>query len=103
MVEKQEAPRPDRLLVVAEVAQILAVSTRQVWKLVAAGDFVQPLRLGRSTRWRSSEVQAFLAQLSPEPEPELEPEPPASTLNDDWLARTNGKCARCDGSGQGGE
>ena len=86
-------PTPERLLKVAEVAKILAVSTRQVWKLVEVDEFVQPFRIAGSTRWRESEVQEFLAQLRPEPEPELEPEPPASTLNDDWLARTNAELA----------
>jgi prophage regulatory protein len=48
------------LLTVRDVARILRVSTRTVHRLVETGEFVKPLRIGRSTRWRASDVLDWL-------------------------------------------
>lgn len=53
----------DRLLSVDEVAGILHVSDRSVWRLVANGDLPKPARVGRCARWFKSEVQAYLDKL----------------------------------------
>lgn len=47
----------DRLLRVVEVAAVLGISVRQVWKLCQRGELPAPVRIGRSTRWRESEIQ----------------------------------------------
>ena len=51
----------ERLLNVYEVAARLRVSSRQVWKLAAAGQIPQPLKLARSARWRASDIDRFIA------------------------------------------
>lgn len=53
-----DAPRDaDRLLRVGEVAAVLGISVRQVWKLCRFGELPDPIRIGGSTRWRESEIQ----------------------------------------------
>jgi len=59
--EAEATERPaDRLLRVQEVGQRLGVSARQVWKLLAAGRLPSPVRLGRSVRWRESDIGDFI-------------------------------------------
>ncbi len=54
-------PVLDRLLTVHEVAKLLGISTRQIWKLVKLGQVPAPLKLARSARWRQTEVLSFIA------------------------------------------
>jgi excisionase family DNA binding protein len=51
------------LLRVREVAEILGVSVRTVWRLVSDGTLAQPVAIGRSKRWRRSDIDAFIASL----------------------------------------
>jgi predicted DNA-binding transcriptional regulator AlpA len=48
------------LVSVRTVASMLGISQRQVWKLVAAERFPGPLRLGRSVRWRATEIRSWV-------------------------------------------
>ena len=45
---------------VRRVAQRLGVSTRQVSKLTSSGRLPAPVRLGRSVRWRVSDLDRFI-------------------------------------------
>jgi excisionase family DNA binding protein len=45
---------------VREVAEILSISTRSVWRLVASGELPQPIRFGRNVRWRLADVEAWI-------------------------------------------
>lgn len=58
------APVPNRLLTVHETAQQLSLSTRTIWKLVATGDFPQPLRIGGARRWRESDLTRYVERLT---------------------------------------
>lgn len=49
-----------RMINVREVASILSVSTRSVWRLVAAGELPKPARFGRSARWRLADIEACI-------------------------------------------
>lgn len=51
----------DRLLTVAETAARLGVCARQVFNLTAAKRMPAAVRLGRSTRWRASDLDRFIA------------------------------------------
>ena len=54
----------DEMLRVNEVAQMFAVSVREVWRLVAGGIIPQPIKLGpKTTRWLKSEICEFLEAL----------------------------------------
>ena len=58
------APSPvtsDRLLLtVREVAALLGVSPRQIWKLNSTGRIPAPLRLSRSVRWSAETISAWV-------------------------------------------
>jgi excisionase family DNA binding protein len=45
---------------VGEVAEMLGVSERHLWALVARGEFPRPLKLGAASRWPYADVVAFL-------------------------------------------
>src|SRR5262245_59478185 len=60
-------PTP-QLLRIREVAQIFRISTRQVWKLMAAGRFPKPLKIGRSSRWLASDIEQFIQVTAPRSE-----------------------------------
>lgn len=53
------------LLTVADVATALSVSQRQVWKLIAAGRLVEPVRIARSVRFRRIDIQSWISQGCP--------------------------------------
>ena len=58
-----------KLLTVKELAALLGIHERSVWRLAALaeagqGDFPRPLRIGAKTvRWRPADVEAYLASL----------------------------------------
>jgi predicted DNA-binding transcriptional regulator AlpA len=65
-----DSPAPDRLLTVREVAAWLGVSTRTVYRLVAAGTFPPPIRYSHKTaRWFGSDVRRHLERLRKERAP----------------------------------
>ena len=53
------APNEDRLLVIAEVADLLRVSKRKVGEMISRGD-LSPIRFGRCVRFSKSQVQALI-------------------------------------------
>ena len=51
-----------RLLPVAKVAELMAISERQVWRLAKGGLMPEAVTIGvRTKRWRLSDLQEFLA------------------------------------------
>ena len=61
-----------RLLTVKELADLLGIHERSVWRLAAVaeggqGSFPKPLRIGPKTvRWRPADVEAYLGALAGE-------------------------------------
>ncbi len=53
------------LLSADEVAAMLGVSERTLWRLLSAGKVPQPVRFGRSTRWRAAEVADWIDRGCP--------------------------------------
>lgn len=49
-----------QMIDVREVATILKVSTRSVWRLVARGELPAPIRVGRAARWRVAQIEAWI-------------------------------------------
>lgn len=50
-----------RLLSVAEVARMLTISTREVWRRADSGELPRPVRLGRRTRrWPREEIEEVI-------------------------------------------
>ena len=60
MPDNKSAAEAPLLLKAEEVARMLAISPRTLWRLVSAEGFPQPIHLGGSTRWRASEVAAWV-------------------------------------------
>jgi excisionase family DNA binding protein len=50
----------DRLMKVAEVAYFLGISTRSVWRLIAAGEFPNRVKMRRCVRLPRSDVSAYV-------------------------------------------
>ncbi|WP_337173579.1 helix-turn-helix domain-containing protein [Paludisphaera sp.] len=55
------------LISAAELASLLGISERTLWRLLSAGRLPQPLRLGRNTRWRSDEIRRWIDSGCPDP------------------------------------
>jgi excisionase family DNA binding protein len=62
----REEPTDDiRLIGADELAALLNVSTRTVWRLLSTGRMVQPVRIGGSVRWRLNEVRDWISKGCP--------------------------------------
>lgn len=59
---------PDALLKVQTISAVAGMSSATIYRKVASGDFPAPVRLGaRCTRWKSGDVQAWLAAQTTTP------------------------------------
>ena len=55
------------LISAEELASLLGISERTLWRLLSAGQLPQPLRLGRNTRWRLDEIRYWIDSGCPAP------------------------------------
>ncbi|MHC5537064.1 helix-turn-helix transcriptional regulator [Singulisphaera rosea] len=53
------------LIPAEEVASMLGVSERTLWRLLSAGKIPEPLRIGRNTRWRWAEIREWIERGCP--------------------------------------
>ena len=53
----------ESLLNVEQVAKRIGVADRTVWRRVNSGEFPQPVHVGRSARWVSSEINGYIETL----------------------------------------
>ena len=53
------------LLTAKQVAAALQVSTRTLWRMLATGQLIEPLKIGRNVRWRKQELLEWIAQGCP--------------------------------------
>ena len=53
----------EKLLSVKKVVEIVGVSERQIWRLVAEKAFPKQVYVGHSARWSSLDIQAYLDEL----------------------------------------
>ncbi len=56
------------LISVAEVAKMLDISPRTVWRLLSAGKLIRPVRLGGAVRWRYDDVIRWIQNGCPPPD-----------------------------------
>ncbi len=64
------ASNPVKLLMPVEgVSEITSLSVRTIWRMVSAGTFPAPVRVGRASRWKYVDVAAWCESLDPEGEP----------------------------------
>jgi len=52
------------LLSVVQLAQLLGVSVRHVWRLRDAGSMPAPIKLGKLIRWRKVAIERWLAECN---------------------------------------
>jgi excisionase family DNA binding protein len=72
-MNESDTDREPVLLPASHVAKMLQVSTRTLWRLLAAGKLIDPVKLGRSVRWRKDELMQWIAAGCP-PRPQREKE-----------------------------
>lgn len=53
----------DRMLTLDSVAELLSVTKRTVYRLVAKGELPKPIKVGHSVRLCVSDVQAYFERL----------------------------------------
>jgi len=49
-----------QLISAEELANLLAISERSVWRRLSGGDIPEPVRIGKSVRWRLTEIIAWI-------------------------------------------
>jgi excisionase family DNA binding protein len=52
-----------RFLSIKEVAVLLGICSRSVYRLIAAGELPQPVKVGNASRWTDAEIRAFQQRL----------------------------------------
>ena len=61
-----ELPKNERRLLNAkELAGMLNMSERSLWRNLSAGKIPEPVRIGGSTRWRHEEIDRWIANGCP--------------------------------------
>lgn len=56
----------ERVLISAkELAELLGVSIRTLWRLRSGGQLPLPVRLGHTVRWRMTDIETWLAAGCP--------------------------------------
>lgn len=57
--ENTEVKNEPILLTVKQVAKLIGMSERSIWRLSGSGEFPAPIALGRSKRWYRKSVDDF--------------------------------------------
>lgn len=57
------SPTPETLVGIATLVAILQHSRASIYRDIQNTTFPQPLKLGKSSRWRLSEVEALIERL----------------------------------------
>ena len=48
------------LLTADELAELLQISPRSIWRLLSKGELLPPIRFGGTTRWRVQDVEEWI-------------------------------------------
>ena len=62
-----KAPIPCELITAVQLADLLSISERTLYRLKSTGQLPKPISLGGSVRWRLAEVRSWIAQGCPQP------------------------------------
>lgn len=60
------------LLSVNQVATLMQVSKRTVWRLLSSGELIEPVRMRGNTRWRRAELEEWIEAGCPRVKPSEE-------------------------------
>lgn len=58
--ESNNTTEKAQLLTVEDVAGLLKLHVRSVWRAASAGLLPKPIKVGGSTRWRLVDIQAYI-------------------------------------------
>ena len=53
----------EKLLTMKEVVSIVGFKTSTIYKFIKTNGFPKPLKIGRASRWKSSDVNNWLKQF----------------------------------------
>ncbi len=67
-VELQEGSAEPLLITAEELAGLLNLSKRTLWRLRSAGDLPKPVKLGNSVRWIRDEIKKWIEAGCPSPQ-----------------------------------
>ena len=55
------------LISVETLAEMLDISPRSVWRRLSSGEMIEPIKIGKSVRWRRQEVIDWVEAGCPNP------------------------------------
>lgn len=64
---RESAIAPPLLATATQVAEMLCVSRRTLWRLVSGRKLPPPLRIGGAVRWRVGDIETWIAAGCPAP------------------------------------
>ena len=64
MIRAADSPDLPFLLIAEQTAELVGMSRRWLWRAVSAQQFPQPVRVGRATRWRRVDIEAWVDDLA---------------------------------------
>lgn len=60
-----QSPLNSQLLTVDEIAALIKVSNRTVWRLRSSGQLPEPIRVGGGVRWRQFDINEWITRGCP--------------------------------------
>lgn len=67
MLASTDLPANPQAITAKEFANLLGISQRHLWTLLAKKRVPQPIRLGRAVRWNRNHVMSWLSAGAPIP------------------------------------
>ena len=56
----------EKLITLGHLETLVGFKKSKLYELIHEGDFPKPLKIGRSSRWRSSEIEAWIEKIAEE-------------------------------------
>ena len=99
IMERKSESGESLLLTVREVAKLLGISSRTVWRMLSSGTLpVKPVAVGTVARWRRADIEAFAdglpdvkGLLRPKPDKERAAKKPAAAKRGKSAGKRNAK------------
>ena len=66
-LDAKTSRRPSELVSATELAELLSISERSLYRLKSTNQLPEPIKLGGCVRWRLTEIQKWIAQGCPRP------------------------------------
>jgi len=62
-MENKNFALADRLLKVSDVQAVLQLSRSAVYAAIRCGELPKPIKIGKSARWKASQIESLIHQL----------------------------------------